>query len=139
MEELDKFNSNFVSLKSSMNVERYTKLKDTQRHYNYWSLLSHSKVMRITLILIWMWFLRYSTYYGLQFSASKFGISVTEGLRILATVELLTGMSSCTIIILYYISVFQIKILKSILTTDLFVGYDFKCPTLQCQYTKRMQ
>lgn len=42
-----------------------------------------------------MWFLRYFTYYGLQFSVSSFGISMTTTLRILAIVELTTGMSSC--------------------------------------------
>lgn len=46
------------------------------------------------MILIWMWFLRYFTYYGLQFSVNKFGISVTTALRALSVVELLTGLSS---------------------------------------------
>ena len=48
-----------------------------------------------------MWFFRYFTYYGLQFSVNSFGMSVTVVVRLLALAELVTAVSSCIYIIFY--------------------------------------
>lgn len=100
MEEIERFNNQCAQMRSSLNPDKYHNHKEAiKASYSYWSILSQSKLLRITLILIWMWFLRYFTYYGLQFSVSKFGLSVTDAIRILAAVELLTGMSSRKLLI----------------------------------------
>ncbi|CAD8099970.1 unnamed protein product [Paramecium primaurelia] len=95
MEELDKFNSRCVKVASMKKVETQIKLtQQSNQNAGYWELFKRSKLLIQTLILVQMWFLRYFTYYGLQFSVSTFGISMTTTLRMLALVELMTGMSS---------------------------------------------
>lgn len=79
-EEMDKYNSKalrmFVPSENEANNIISSPNPPKATKSSYFDLCRHRKLTKITGILMLSWFLRYFTYYGIQFSIETFGTSL---------------------------------------------------------------
>jgi hypothetical protein len=64
------------------------------KKYSYLELFRNAKLSKITVVLMVSWFLRYFTYYGIQFSLAMFGTGLNSSLFFVSLAEVLAAFTS---------------------------------------------